>query len=47
MNSLRPTTKGLMVIFLGILVLYAFYKGDMTTVSLIVGGFIGILKQED
>ena len=47
MNNLRPTNKGLIIFFLGVLALYAAYIKDTTTVSLIAGGFIALLRQED
>jgi hypothetical protein len=42
-----PTNKALMIFFLGVLACYAAWIGDKTTLAMIAGAFIALLKQED
>jgi hypothetical protein len=42
-----PTNKALLIMFLGALALYAAWTGDKTTLAMIAGAFIALLKQED
>ncbi len=41
-----PTNKAMLIMFLGTLAVYAAWTGDETTLAMIAGAFIALLKAD-
>ena len=41
-----PTNKALLIMFLGVIACYAAWTGDKTTLAMIAGAFIALLRQD-
>ena len=41
-----PTNKALLIMFLGTIAIYAAWTGDQTTLAMIAGAFIALLRAD-